>query len=76
MEYTDRTLEKIANGYYKIAEAALHSEDAVLRDAAIQGLEEIGSVGALVILEAHKEEIGWLADYLSRVIRDLKQAAQ
>ncbi len=49
----------------------LSSLSVEIRDAAVQAAESWEEAGAIQLLQAHKEPCDWLADYISRVIRDL-----
>ncbi len=49
----------------------LSSSNVEFRDAAVQAVECWEEVGAIQLLQTHNEPCAWLADYISRVIRDL-----
>lgn len=54
-----------------IIKLGLSSSSLEIRDAAVQSAESWEEAEAIQLLEAHKEPCNWLADYTSRVIRDL-----
>lgn len=49
----------------------LSSSSVEIRDAAVQAAESWEEAEAIQLLQAHQEPCDWLADYISRVIRDL-----
>lgn len=56
---------------YSLAEKCLREGDAGVREASVICLEYWGGQEAVDILSAHNEKEGWLADYISSVIKDL-----
>lgn len=54
-----------------VIQLGLSSSSIEIRDAAVQAAESWEEAGAIQLLQAHKEPCDWLADYISRVIRDL-----
>jgi hypothetical protein len=60
-------------GAWSVVVASLRSADIAMRDAAVRALEGWGSSEALAVLEAHRESVGWLADYIRRVIGGLRR---
>lgn len=54
-----------------VIKLGLSSSSLEFRDAAVQAAESWEEAEAIQLLEAHKEPCDWLADYISRVIRDL-----
>ncbi|MGH9802359.1 MAG: hypothetical protein ACRD82_18500, partial [Blastocatellia bacterium] len=55
----------------QVIQSGLSSSSIELRDAAVQAAESWEDVSAARLLRAHNEPCAWLADYSSRVIRDL-----
>ena len=55
-----------------LVSSALEMDDAEIRDAAIQAAEFWGGKDIRNALEAHKEPLPWLRDYVSDVVEDLK----
>lgn len=49
----------------------LKHSDVEMRDAAVQAVELWDDQFAIDLLKRHKEKVGWLRDYIQRVIRDL-----
>jgi len=62
----------VGNLGYDIASKALQSEDVRIRDAAIGALEQLGGKSAVEILEKHHETVDWLAEYVSKIIKEMK----
>lgn len=56
----------------RLLKSGLASGDIQVRDAAVTAAEEWSDPGAIALLESHVEESPWLADYITRVVRDLK----
>lgn len=54
-----------------IIQVALSSSDVELRDAGVQAAESWEDPATVEILQKHREQCAWLADYIRRVIRDL-----
>ena len=54
-----------------VIKLGLSSSSVEIRDAAVQAAESWEEAGAIQLLQVHKEPCDWLADYISRVIRDL-----
>lgn len=54
-----------------VIRSVLASPTIELRDAAVQAAESWEDSGIVPLLQAHHEPCPWLADYISRVIRDL-----
>lgn len=52
---------------------ALASPDVEVRDAAVQAVESWEDPALIKVLEAHREAVQWLADYIDQVLDDLRQ---
>ena len=55
----------------RVIQVCLSSPNLELRDAAVQAAESWEDAGAVQLLQEHREPCTWLADYISRVTRDL-----
>lgn len=58
---------------HNLAEKCLQQGEISVREAAVTYLEAKGGADAIRILSAHHETVKWLGDYISVVIRDLKE---
>ena len=56
----------------QIIRSSLASDAIEVRDGAAQAVESLKDPAALQLLSEHDETCGWLANYMSRVIRDLR----
>ena len=56
----------------KIVEICIESPELEIRDAATQAAENWGDTYFIAILANHKEPCDWLADYITRVTKDLE----
>jgi hypothetical protein len=57
----------------RVVQLGLLSPNLELRDAAVQAAESWEDEGVDLLLQKHRESCTWLADYISRVIRDLSR---
>lgn len=54
-----------------IVERGLASGDVAVRDASIQAVETWEDASLIALIRAHRDPVGWLAEYAEKVARDL-----
>jgi len=57
---------------YELAGEYLQHSKISLREAAVNCLEQWGGAKAIDLLKSHQEEVPWLAQYCTQVVRDLE----
>jgi hypothetical protein len=57
----------------ELVKSALRSSSAILREAAVEAIEQWEDAGLLPLLRAHTESVSWLKAYIDDVIEDLSE---